>query len=314
MDGLTIGHLKLLISAADGESFTLAAKQAGISPAAVSKLVRRLERRLGVPLFVRTTRGMRLTDLGSHYVARCREALALLQQAEQLAMGDQKTPSGLLRVSVSGPYAYWRLLPKLALFRERFPEISLAIQISDRSVSLTTDHFDVAIRGYVLPDSGLMARKIEDAELVVIASPDYLAQAPAITVPNDLADHPCIQFRLPGSGRIAPWSFMEDGSRREVEISGDIVLEDQYLGGIMLAKAGAGLYQMYRFVVEDDLASGLLVEVLPEYGGTSRPFNVIYSGAGAQPARLRSFIDFVATEVAGRFEVSAQGLPSPRVP
>jgi len=309
-DGLTIGHLKLLVSAADGESFTFAAKEAGISPAAVSKMIRRLEQRLGVALFARTTRRMRLTDIGKHYVERCRTALGLLRDAEQVATGEQTIASGHLRVSVPGAYAYWRLLPKLARFRERYPNVSLTIQISDRPVGLTDEHVDIAIRGYAMEDSSLITRKIEDAELVVVASPAYLARVKAIALPDDLADQSCIQFRIPGNGRVAPWRFMQDGSPRDVETSGDIVLEDQYLAGVALAAGGAGLYQMYRFVVEDDLVSGRLVEVLSEHGGTTRPFHLLYAGGGTQPARLRAFIDFVVAELA----IPSIAVPSRRPP
>ena len=292
LDELTIGHLRLLVSAAEEGSFTRAAAKAGLSPAAVSKIVMRLERRLGAQLFVRTTRRMRLTDTGERYVARCREAIALLQDAGRTASGAQAVPSGRLRLSVPTPYPL-RLLPRLPQFRALYPAVSLEVQVSDRPVSLAGERFDVAIRGYEMADSGLIARKLEDAELVVVAAPDYLRRAPPLRTPADLADHECIRFRLPESGRAAPWSFRIDGERAMVEIAGGVGCEDEYMAGVALARAGAGLYQMYRFAVAGDLARGDLVEVLPEFGGTTRPFYLVHAASVGQSAGLRAFIDFV---------------------
>ena len=300
VDDLTISHLKLLVSAADLRSFTLAGNAAGLSPAAVSKAIKRSEDRLGVPLFVRTTRQVRLTDAGERYLAACRSALALLQDAEQEATREQASPSGRLRISLPTPYAYWRLLPRLPTFLRRYPQIALHLHISEHPVDLSGDRFDLAVRGHELRDSGLVARKLEDAELVIVGSPEYLARAPSLKTPADLANHQCIQFRLPITGKMSSWSIVEAGVRKEVTTDGSIVCEDAYLGGVALAKAGAGLYQMYRFAVADELASGALIELLPDFGRTTRPFYVIYPDSVLQPARLRAFVDFLLTEVAGR--------------
>lgn len=191
IDDLTISQLRLLVTAADELSFTRAAAAVGLSPAAVSKIVMRLERRLGVQLFVRTTRRMRLTDLGQQYIAHCREALVLLDDAGRLATGEQTTAIGRVRLSVPTPYAYWRLLPRLPRFQALHPAVSLDVQVSDRPVSLSGEQFDVAIRGYEMPDSGLIARRLEDAELVVVASPGYLARVPPPRAPTDLTAHHC---------------------------------------------------------------------------------------------------------------------------
>lgn len=293
-DDLTIGHIKLLLSAADLGSFTQAANASGLSPAAVSKAIMRFEQRLGVPLFLRSTRTMRLTDIGERYVADCREALALLHRAEQAAADAQAEPAGQLRVSLPTPYAHWRLPRLLSAFQARFPHIQVRLHISDRSVSLGNDAFDIAIRGHELADSGMVARKLEDAELVIVAAPEYLARAPAPNRPQDLLQHQCIQFRLPGSGRISTWSYREGGVRKEIATNGNLVCEDEYVGGIALARAGAGIYQMYRFAVEEDLAAGRLIELLPAYGGATRPFYLIYPDGITQPAKLRAFIDFLA--------------------
>lgn len=297
LDEMTIGHLRLLVGAADEGSFTRAAARAGLSPAAVSKVVMRLERRIGVQLFIRTTRRMRLTDMGDHYIRRCREVIALIEEAGQIATGAQIVPSGRLRLSVPTPYAL-RVLPRFPRFRELYPSMSLEVQVSDHAVSIPGERFDLAVRGFEMDDSSLIARKLEDAELVVVASPNYLTGAPALTSPADLAHHECIQFRLPHSGRTAPWSFQVGDAPTMVQVSGSVTCEDDYLAGLTLARSGAGLYQMYRFAVAEDLTSKRLVEVLPAFGGTTRPFYLVYAKGGAQSAGLRAFIDFLVADPA----------------
>jgi DNA-binding transcriptional LysR family regulator len=299
-DDITIGHLKLLLSIAALGSFTLAGNAVGLSPAAVSKAVKRSEDRLGVSLFVRSTRQLRLTDAGERYLVQCRSAVSLFEEAERQAGAEQAKPSGELRLSLPTLFARWRLAPKLPLFFRRYPAISLSLHVSDHSVDLTGERFDLAIRGHELADSGMIARKLEDAELVIVASPEYLSRAPALNTPDDLQAHQCIQFRLPGSGRISGWSIRGGGIIRELQTTGHLVCEEDYLSGLALARAGAGLYQMYRFAVAEDLASGRLVELLPAYGGATRPFYIIYPDSAAQPAKLRAMIDFLASEVAGR--------------
>ncbi|MBP1205272.1 DNA-binding transcriptional LysR family regulator [Duganella sp. 1411] len=292
-EDVMLGSIELLLSVAELGSFTLAANSAGISPAAVSKAVMRLEKRLGLQIFVRSTRKMRLTDAGERYVDGCRNALTLLREAEQSATGAQVVPTGRLRFSLPTPYAHWRVLPLIAAFRRLYPQVKINIHISNQSVSLTSEQFDIAIRGNTPADSGMVARKIEDAELVIVASPEYLRAAPPLRTPADLAHHQCIQFLLPRTGKNSLWSYVEDGVVREYEVAGDIVCEEEYLGGLALARGGAGVYQMYRFAVEDDLKAGRLVELLQEYGGATRPFYLIFPRTPVQPARLRVFIDFL---------------------
>lgn len=293
-----LGHIELLLAVADLGSFTLAANTSGISPAAVSKTILRLENRLGVQLFVRTTRKMRLTEAGQRYVDGCRAALAMLRGAEQEALGAQTIPSGRIRLSLPSPYAHWRVLPLLAAFRRQYPQVTVNVHISNQTVSLSGDQFDVVIRGSAPADSGMVARKIEDAELVIFASPEYLRNAPPLRAPADLAAHQCIQFLLPRTGKNASWTLMQDGVATQWGTAGNVVCEEEYLGGIALAQGGAGIYQMYRFAVDQDLKAGRLVELLPEHGGATRPFYLIFPRSAAQPARLRAFIDFLMAHLA----------------
>lgn len=292
-DDLQLGSLELFCLAADHGSFTAAATEAGVTPAAVSRSVARLEERLGVRLFVRTTRQMRLSEAGQAYYQQCRQALGQLVEAERQVTGGQAAPSGRLRISAPTPYAHHRLLPLLPRFRQRYPQVQVDVHVSNRNVDFAEEHFDLAIRGREPADSRLVARRLEDAELVVVATPGYLARMGVPQVPDDLARHECIQFELASSGRCPPWRFCRDGREVEVQVQGGLTCLGDFLATATLARHGGGLMQAYRFTVQDALDSGELVEVLAEYGGTSRPFMLIYPQARHLPSRVRVFIDFL---------------------
>lgn len=295
-DDVQLGSIELFCLAAETGSFTAAANLAGVTPAAVSRSVARLEERLGVRLFVRTTRQMRLTDSGRLYYQQCRQALTQLVDAEREVTGQQSQPSGLLRISVPTPYAHYRLLPKLPAFRRLFPDVQIDVHISNRNIDFADDGFDLAIRGKAPTDSGLIARTLEEAELVVVATPEYLREAGTPTSLEALAKHDCIQYQLPSSGRNLPWAFQRDGQWVELETSGNCACLDDYLGAVTLVKHGAGLMQTYRFTVQQALESGELCEVLSAFGGARRPFILLYPHARHVPQRVRAFIDFITRQ------------------
>lgn len=295
-DDLQLGSLELFCLAADTGSFTAAATEAGVTPAAVSRSVARLEERLGVRLFVRTTRQMRLTQVGQAYYQQCRQALGQLVEAERQVAGGQLAPSGQLRISAPTPYAHFRLLPLLPRFQQRYPQVQVDVHVSNRNVDFAEENFDLAIRGREPADSRLVARRLEDAELVVVATPGYLARAGIPNTLEDLREHDCIQFQMHSSGRRPPWSFNKGGKRVEIDTTGNWTCQGDFLATAALARHGAGLMQAYRFTVQDALASGELVEVLSEFGGTSRPFVLIYPYARHMPLRVRVFIDFLAAQ------------------
>ncbi|MQU04263.1 LysR family transcriptional regulator [Pseudomonas helleri] len=295
-DDVQLGSIELFCLAAETGSFTAAANLAGVTPAAVSRSVARLEERLGVRLFVRTTRQMRLTDSGRVYYQQCRQALTQLVDAEREVTGQQSQPSGLLRISVPTPYAHYRLLPKLPAFRRLFPDVQIDVHISNRNIDFADDGFDLAIRGKAPTDSGLIARTLEEAELVVVATPEYLREAGTPTSLEALAQHDCIQYQLPSSGRNLPWAFQRDGQWVELETSGNCACLDDYLGAVTLVKHGAGLMQTYRFTVQQALERGELCEVLSAFGGARRPFILLYPHARHVPQRVRAFIDFITRQ------------------
>lgn len=296
--GVMLGSIELFCLAAELESFTAAAVQSGLTPAAVSRAVGRLEERLAVRLFVRSTRRIRLTDAGRAYYAQCRPALAQIADAEREVTGQQAEAVGLIRISAPTTFGHSILLPLLPAFHKRCPKVELEVQVSNRNVDFTADGFDLAIRARTPPESGLVARKLMDAELAVVAAPRYLRAAGRPKSLDDLAGHECIQFVLPRTGQRVPWEFMLDGQEVSVETSGRTTVTDDVLAVATLARAGAGLAQTHRFVVQHDLDSGALVEVLRSHGGRSRPFSLLYPAARHMPLRMRLFIDFLCERTA----------------
>jgi len=296
-EDLLLGSIELFCLAAELESFTVAATAASVTPAAVSRSVARLEGRLGVRLFVRTTRQIRLTDAGRRYFEQCRQALGQLADAEREVTGQQSTPSGVLRISMPTPYSHYRVLPLLAEFRARYPAVTVETHLSNRNIDFADEGFDLAIRGRAPDDSGLIARKLEDAELVVVASPAYLKAAGKLDTPDDLINHECIQFALPSTGRNIPWLFRQEDEEIEMMTRGGYGTSGDVLAGATLARHDAGLFQTYRFVVDRDLQDGTLREVLTPYGGRTRPFVLLYPHARHLSSRVRAFVDFLVEKL-----------------
>lgn len=292
-DDIQLGSIELFCLAAELGGFTAAARAAGVTPAAVSRSVSRLEARLGVRLFVRSTRHIRLTEGGRGYFEQCRQALAQLVEAEREVSGQQQEALGTLRISLPTTYGHHRVLPLLPRFRQRYPGVQVEVHLSNRNIDFIEEGYDLAVRVRAQPDSGLVARHLEHAALAVVAAPDYLRRAGVPSELEQLAAHECIQFELPSSGRRIPWLFREPGRERELFTTGGYCCSADVLGGVTLARSGAGLFQAYRFTVEPLLASGELVEVLQPYAGASRPFTLLYPHARHVPIRVRVFVDFL---------------------
>lgn len=301
-DDLQLGTLEMFCLAAEHGSFTAAASAAGVTPAAVSRMVARLEARLGVRLFVRTTRQIGLTESGQAYYEQCRSALSQLVEAEREASGQQAIPSGNLRISLSTPYGHYRVLPRLPEFRARYPDIRVEVHLGNRNIDFVAEGYDLAIRGREPAESNLIARRLEEAELVVVATPAYLARVGKPQSLEDLRAHDCIQFVLPSNGKRIPWHFLKKGVELELMTEGGSCCSEDVLGCVTLARNGAGLLQTIRFIVEEDLRTGRLVEVLQPFAGRTRPFSVLYPHRRHVPLRVRKFVEFLFEAVSSSVE------------
>ena len=292
-DSLMLGSIELFCKTAELQSFTAAAAQAGVTQAAVSRSVSRLEERLGVQLFVRSTRSVRLTDRGRAYYEQCRQALGQHVEAERELTGEQMVAAGLVRISLPTSYGHFRVLPILSRFRQKYPQVRLEIQLTNQNADLVADGIDLAIRARNPPDSGLIARPVEDGELVIVGSPAYLKRKGVPKTLDDLKRHECIQFERPITGQPMPWMLRVDGEVVDVHTNGSVCITDDVLGLTTAARGGMGLIQTYRFIVADDLAKGTLVEVLRPLGGASRPFTLLYAANRHMPHRVRVLVEFL---------------------
>ncbi|WP_428266140.1 LysR substrate-binding domain-containing protein [Haliangium sp.] len=293
--------VEIFCTIVEAGNFTKAAKQLGITPAAVSRAVARHEDTLGVPLFRRSTRSVTLTDAGQLYFDQCRQALALIEGAERSLSEQQAAPRGLVRMSVPTTYGHYRVLPLVGDFLARYPEVSLELNVSHENVDFVTDRYDLAVRMGPLDDSALIARKLEDAEAGVFASPDYIERRGRPRHPRELTQHTCVTFARPSTGRPIPWGFRaQDGTPFEVAPGDQLRCTGDFLGCVTLARQGAGLVQAYWFLVEDDVRQGRLVEVLRPFAGRSMPFSLLQPAHPAQSLAVRLFADTLVEACAQR--------------
>jgi DNA-binding transcriptional LysR family regulator len=289
-----LSTIALFCKAAELGGFTKAAQALGLTPAAVSRGVGRLEERLGLKLFRRTTRSMQLTDDGQLYFAQCRAALAQIDDAERSITGQHSEARGLLRISVPSTYAHYRLLPRMGAFRALYPHVELDINISNRNIDFIDEGYDVAIRLGEPPDSRLVARKLEDARVGVYASPAYVQTRGApigLAQLQDTAQHTLLPFVLPSTGRAMPWLLMQHSQPVEIVPLSNVHVSEDPIGAVSLARAGMGLVQTFDWVAQ--AAPGGLVEVLADHAGRSKPFYLLYPQNKHLATKVRVLVEFL---------------------
>ena len=291
-----LGDVEVFIAVVEHGSFTAAAVALSTTPSVLSRAVSRLETRLGRQLLQRTTRRVGLTEAGRVYLEQARSAFSLLDEAERNGQGKEGDLTGRVRMSVPTTYGHYRLPPLLAQFSQHYPRVQVDLNITNRNVDLIAEGFDLAIRLGQMPDSGLVARKLEDAALLLVASPAYLHRMGTPQTLDDLHRHMCLPFILPRTGRIAPWVFREDERDVDWLPVSPIETSDDVLGVVSLAEHGMGICQSYEFIVQDRIQRGQLVEVLPHLRGRSRPFSVIFAPHRRQSAATRAMIDLLTTQ------------------
>jgi DNA-binding transcriptional LysR family regulator len=287
----TLPNLLTFCAAFELGSFSKAARKLGITPQAASRSVVRLEETLGVTLFRRTTRTVTPTDDARTYYRTAKQALDLLQQAEVTVARREGTHAGIVRLSAPTSFGHSRLLPSLAVFRERYPAIELELHIGNRNIDFTQEGYDLAIRMGTIREKGLIARKLGDFPLGVYGSPSYLARRPPPRTPEQLVDHECIAFIMPSTGRVLPWTLHP--APRTFTPRATVRCAEDVLALVTLARAGIGLIQIYDFLVEREVERGLLVEVLRDHRGASRPFSLVYPSVPRRSAAARALIDFL---------------------
>ncbi|EQA3417343.1 LysR substrate-binding domain-containing protein [Cronobacter dublinensis] len=272
-----LSDVEIFVTIIEKGSLTAAAVALATTASVLSRALTRLETRLGVQLVRRTTRQLSLTQAGRHYYEQACSAFGLFERAERDIQGRGEETVGHVRLSAPTTYAHYRLPPLLQRFAARYPAVTVELNITNRNVDLVAEGYDLAIRLGTLPDSRLVARKLEDAPLCLVAAPGYLQQHGEPQHISDLARHRCLPFIMPSSGRIASWSLSESGQPVEWTPKGQIQISDDILGVISLAASGAGICQTYDFIARPLMASGQLREILAHTRGRTRPFSLIYA-------------------------------------
>lgn len=291
-----LGDVEVFITVVEHGSFTAAAVALSTTPSVLSHAVSRLEVRLGRQLLQRTTRRVGLTEAGRIYLEQARSAFSLLDEAERDGRGQEGDLTGRVRISVPTTFGHYCLPPLLARFSQQYPRVKVELNITNRNVDLIAEGFDLAIRLGQMPDSGFVARKLQDAALLLVASPAYLQRMGMPQTLDELQQHMCLPFIMPRTGRIAPWVFRV--GERDVDWlpASTIETSDDVLGVVSLAECGMGICQSYEFIVRERIQRGQLVEVLPQLRGRSRPFSLIYAPHRRQSAATRAMIDLLTTE------------------
>jgi DNA-binding transcriptional LysR family regulator len=278
----------------DTGSFSKAAGALGLSKSAVSKQVSRLEDRLGARLLNRTTRQLSLTEAGTAFYAGCRQVVSEAEAAEAAVTHLAQAPRGRLHVNAPMSFGQKHVAPALPALLASYPELSIDLQLNDRTVDLVDEGFDVAVRIGQLSDSTLIARRLAPLRLAVAAAPDYLARRGTPEHPTDLKQHDCLIYSYLASGRT--WSFKGPDGPVRVGIDGPIEANN---GDALCAAAlaGAGIVRLPTFICGDALRAGTLRPVLADWAdpGDSGIYAVYPASRNVSP-KVRVFIDFLAAK------------------
>ena len=285
-----LGDVEAFLVIADKGTISAAAVALGTTASVLSRAVARLEARLGTQLMRRTTRRLSLTDAGKAYLDQARSAFSLMADAERSLRDQGGELSGTVRLSAPTTYGHYRLPPLLQTFMEQHPKVMVELSISNRNVDLVQEGYDMAIRQGAQPDSSLIARPLEDAQLCLVAAPAYLARAGAPATIADLAKHACLPFTMPSTGKPSPWQLRDSGRDVDWLPAARMQIMDDVLGVVTLAQQGLGICQTYRFIADERLRSGQLAPVLPQHWGRTRPFSLIYPPHRGLSAASRALI------------------------
>lgn len=286
------GEMRAFVRSVELGGFSAAARDLDLTPSALSKLVTRLEDRLGVRLMNRTTRRLALTSEGEAYFASARRILADIEEAETEVTRFSDSPKGLLRVNAGVAFGMHQLAPALPRFLERYPEIELDITVTDRLVDLVEEGADVAIRNGHLRDSSLVARRICDLHRVICASPGYLKRHGAPRTPQDLHQHNCIS--ISGAPQLRRWPFDTANGIETIEVTGNVSANNAETL-LQLAANGVGIIRLTDVIVGDGIRAGWLVPLLQDvHHREPLPLSAVYLPGKHKSPRVAAFVNFLA--------------------
>ena len=285
---MDLNELLVFARVVQAGSFTAAARGLRMPKSTVSRKISELEERMGAQLLQRTTRALRLTEVGQAYYEHCARAVAEAEQAELAVTRLQTAPHGLLRVTT--PLSMGFLGPLISRFLRRYPEVRLEMMCTDRRVDLLEEGLDLAVRAGPLADSSLMARKLGSIERCVVAAPSYLAERGVPRTPKDLEKHDCLVFGAGSEG--TPWTLYSGGRSLQVPVRARIVLnEPDMLRAV--AVAGSGIALLPNVNPTEDFAAGRLQRLLPEWTSPGAPVHALYPSTRHHSPKVMAFVDFL---------------------
>lgn len=287
--------MQLFVRVAELGSFAGAAQQLGVARSVVTRQIAGLEAHLGVKLMARSTRRLTLTSAGTAYLEKCRVILNLVEAAEIGVAEERQTPRGNIRISLPLSFGLKRLAPLLLDFSQRYPEVALDMDYSDRRVNLIEEGIDLSIRVTRRLDAGDVARRIGTSRMRVLASPDYLSRHGQPAHPADLAHHVCLGYT--NAGAATTWQFVVDGQLENFPIrsrinanNGDVLTE--------AAAQGLGIACQPDFIAGSFIAAGRVVEILVDYPGPELGIYAMLPSNRHIPYRVRVLMDFLAARLA----------------
>jgi len=284
----------VMAAVVDTKSFGAAAEMLDMSQSGVSRAVARLEKRLGIRVFERTTRSVRLTDEGREFYEQVMPLIAELSEATSNAAGNARKVRGRLRINVDPLFARLVLGPRLGSFIDSHPELDIELHSREDLGDLIADGFDVALRFGHPVSSSLVARKILDTRVFAVASPAYIERFGMPQDPNELAtdQHRCIFFREPITGRPFPWDFHRGRKKISVKPHGSLTVNDS--GTVYsMCLAGLGIAQLLELGADTYIASNQLIPLFPDWPDQRFPLYAYYPSRHHVPAKTRALLDFV---------------------
>lgn len=278
------------------QSLSAAAQKLGISPSSASKQLAALEKNIGSRLFNRTTRKIVLTEVGQKVLQEAHAVEQAIQRIEHISEDSRSVVSGELTISCPNAQGRIFIAPLIAEFLQRYPMVTVNLQLEDRFVDMIAENIDLSIRVGYLPDSSLIARKLGDASWVLCASPDYLAKAPPLNKPADLLNHRCLIYR---NSKITmdTWTFQSEQGEESVTVSGSFTINDPSLL-ITAAIEGTGVLLIDKNLLGETINQGSLVPLLENYqavGGL--PTYVVYPEKEFIPAKTKAMVNFLLERI-----------------
>src|ERR1700704_4751384 len=293
MQGNHFSKLSAFVAVAEHGHFSKAAAHLGISPPTLTQAIRALEEHLGVRLLNRTTRSVSLTTAGEQLLHHMQPVMGAIDDALDAMNSFRDTPRGTLRLSVVRAAAITIIAPLVPEFLREYPDISLEIVTDDSDADIVHERIDAGIRiGEWIEKDMVAVRIFDEYRMVTVASPDYVAKHPAISTPEDLRAHNCIQRRWTKDGAIHAWEFGSNGRRSQVVVGGSFVVNDPNLI-LQAAIAGVGVGYLPEMLVAAAISEGKLVPLLEDWAPRISGLFLYYSSRRQVPAPLQAFITFM---------------------